>query len=102
MPRFCHPHCHPLLPFPSSKQHVACILFSYFHSPLPLLALVDTGQVQGPSLSRHFNDGIRAYYFALAELSWFFHPWALMLSTAWVVLVLYRREFHSKALAILE
>jgi len=52
--------------------------------------------------ARHFNDGIRAYYFALAELSWFFHPWAFILATVWVILVLYRREFHSRALAILE
>ena len=47
---------------------------------------------------------MRAYYFALAEFSWFswfFHPWAFIVATAWVVLVLYRREFHSKALEIL-
>lgn len=51
--------------------------------------------------ARHFNDGMRAYYFALAELSWFFHPLAFVGCTAWVILVLYRREFHSKALEIL-
>lgn len=52
--------------------------------------------------ARHFNDGMRAYYFALAELGWFVNPWALIVCTAWVVLVLYRREFYSKALSILE
>ena len=52
--------------------------------------------------ANHFNDGLRAYYFALAELSWFFHPIAFMLSTTWVVIVLYRREYHSKALGILK
>jgi uncharacterized membrane protein len=51
--------------------------------------------------SRHFNDGMRAYYFALAELGWFFHPVAFIFATVWVVLVLYRREFRSKALKIL-
>ena len=51
--------------------------------------------------ARHFNDGMRAYYFGLAELSWFFNAWVFLLATVWVVLVLYRREFHSKALAIL-
>lgn len=51
--------------------------------------------------ARHFNDGMRAYYFALAELSWFYHPIALFVTSAWVLLVLYRREFHSNALAIL-
>ena len=44
---------------------------------------------------------MRAYYFALAELSWFFNAWVFLLTTAWVILVLYRREFHSKALRIL-
>ena len=51
--------------------------------------------------ARHFNDGIRAYYFALAELSWFINPLLLVAATAWVVSVLYRREFHSKALLLL-
>ena len=51
--------------------------------------------------ARHFNDGMRAYYFALAELSWFYHPGAFIIATAWVVLVLYRREFRSKTLKIL-
>ncbi|WP_299879471.1 DUF599 domain-containing protein [uncultured Cocleimonas sp.] len=52
--------------------------------------------------ANHFNDGLRAYYFALAELSWFFHPLVFMLATTWVVIILYRREYHSKALAILK
>ncbi len=51
--------------------------------------------------ARHFNDGMRAYYFGFAELSWFYHPGAFVIATAWVVLVLYRREFNSKALKIL-
>jgi len=56
----------------------------------------------GNLAARHFNDGMRAYYFALAELSWFFHPVALMFTTIWVIAVLYRREFYSKALSIME
>jgi len=51
--------------------------------------------------ANHFNNGLRAYYFALAELSWFFHPLAFMLTTTWVVVILYRREHHSRAVAIL-
>jgi uncharacterized membrane protein len=47
------------------------------------------------STGRHSNRGIRAYYFGLAALSWFIHPWLFMLLTVWVILVLYRREFHS-------
>jgi uncharacterized membrane protein len=53
------------------------------------------------STGRHSNRGIRAYYFGLAALSWFIHPWLFMLLTVWVVLVLYRREFHSRLLRTL-
>ncbi|OGA11234.1 MAG: hypothetical protein A2W68_01485 [Betaproteobacteria bacterium RIFCSPLOWO2_02_64_14] len=46
----------------------------------------------------HFNNGLRAYYFALAALAWFLHPWLMIAATLWVVLVLYRREFGSRTL----
>ena len=49
--------------------------------------------------SRHFNRGLRAYFFALAALAWFVHPWLMILAATWVVFVLYRREFRSLALA---
>lgn len=48
-----------------------------------------------------FNAGLRTYYFSLALLSWFLHPLAFMLVSAWVVAVLYRREFRSKTLRAL-
>lgn len=51
--------------------------------------------------ANHFNNGLRAYYFALAALSWFFHPIAFMLASSWVVIILYRREYFSKAHGIL-
>lgn len=51
--------------------------------------------------SGNFNDGLRAYYFAVAALSWFYHPLAFMVATAWVVIILYRREYRSPAHAIL-
>lgn len=53
------------------------------------------------STARHFNRGMRAYYFGLAALSWFLHPWLFIALTAWVVLVLYRREFRSRLLRTL-
>ncbi len=49
----------------------------------------------------HFNRGMRAYYFGLAALGWFVHPYLLILATAWVVLVVYRREFRSHMLGVL-
>jgi uncharacterized membrane protein len=50
----------------------------------------------------HFNVGIRAYYFGLAALAWFVNPWLFMAASAWVVLVLWRREFRSNTLAALK
>jgi uncharacterized membrane protein len=46
----------------------------------------------------NFNSGLRAYYFALAALAWFLHPWLMIIGTTWVVAVLYRREFASRTL----
>jgi uncharacterized membrane protein len=51
--------------------------------------------------SGNFNDGIRAYYFALAELSWFINPIVFILVSSWVVAVLYRREYRSRSLKVL-
>ena len=51
--------------------------------------------------ARHFDRGIRAYYYALAATAWFLHPMLFMLSTVWVTVVLLRREFHSRARGIL-
>lgn len=47
------------------------------------------------------NQGLRAFYFALAALTWFVHPWLFAVGSALVVHVLYRREFHSPALLAL-
>lgn len=48
--------------------------------------------------ARHFNMGLRAYYYGLAALAWFIHPGLFMLTSVIVVLIMYRREFHSRAL----
>jgi uncharacterized membrane protein len=44
-----------------------------------------------------FNGGLRAYYFALAALGWFIQPWLFIVMTAWVVIVLLRRQLWSRA-----
>src|SRR5437667_149314 len=40
----------------------------------------------------NFNGGLRAYYFALAVLSWLVHPVLFMIVSAWMLLVLVRRQ----------
>lgn len=51
--------------------------------------------------ANQFNFGLRAYYFGMATLAWFISPWFFMLVTTGVVLILYRREFHSDVLSVL-
>lgn len=51
--------------------------------------------------ANQFNQGLRAYYFGMAALAWFINPWFFMLVSAGVVLVLYRREFHSDVLEVM-
>jgi len=43
-----------------------------------------------------FNGGLRAYYFALAALTWFINPYVFMVATIWVVTVLLRRQLVSR------
>jgi uncharacterized membrane protein len=52
--------------------------------------------------AEHFNYGLRAYYFALAAMTWFLNGWMFMGATTWVVFVLYWREFRSPALKSIE
>jgi uncharacterized membrane protein len=51
--------------------------------------------------ARHFNRGLRAYFFALAALAWFVHPVLFMVMIVYVLYVLHRREFRSKSLKVL-
>ncbi|UVE16287.1 DUF599 family protein [Pseudomonas sp. LS44] len=51
--------------------------------------------------ANQFNLGLRSYYFGMAVLAWFLNPWVFILVTSGVVLVLYRREFHSDVLEVM-
>lgn len=51
--------------------------------------------------AKHFNHGMRAYYFGMATLSWFVHPLLVLPSVLLVVMVLYRREFRSRTMKAL-
>lgn len=45
--------------------------------------------------ARSFNAGLRSVYFAMGSLTWLGGPWALMIGTALVLYVTWRREFAS-------
>jgi uncharacterized membrane protein len=47
---------------------------------------------------RHFNRGQRAIFFALGYLGWFIGPLALIVSTAAVLIAMWRRQFASAEL----
>ncbi|MFZ5755932.1 MAG: DUF599 domain-containing protein [Pseudomonadota bacterium] len=49
-----------------------------------------------------FNQGLRAFYFALAVLAWLVNAHLFMVATSVVIWVLYRREFHSPAVRALK
>lgn len=51
--------------------------------------------------SKDFNQGLRAYYFSLAALGWFVHPWVFVAATTLVTAVLYLREHHSMTMKML-
>jgi uncharacterized membrane protein len=44
-----------------------------------------------------FNGGIRAFYFAVAWLAWFIHPYAFIGATALMVAILIKRQTHSRS-----
>jgi len=45
--------------------------------------------------ARHFNDGLRSYYFGLAALAWIVHPLGFIMASLFVLRELHRREFRS-------
>jgi uncharacterized membrane protein len=57
-----------------------------------------TARVAGLA-AEHSNLGLRAYYFAIAGIGWFFHPIAFIITTTWVLMIVIRREYLSRTLA---
>ena len=72
-------------PPPAEKDSAAAQVFA--HRAAQLCA--DAG--------RHFNRGQRAFFFALGYLGWFLGPLPLALTTAGIVIVMWRRQFASEA-----
>ena len=48
-------------------------------------------------MADHANSGLRSFYLAVAAFAWFLHPVLFMIATAWVILVLARRDFFSRS-----
>jgi len=73
-------------------------------TPTPELYAVHTDRTAAilSFANRNFNQGLRAYYFGVAALSWFLHPALMIAMTLGVIYVLYQREFRSQTLALLQ
>ena len=48
--------------------------------------------------AQHFNQGLRANFFALAILGWWINAYVFIAATCMILWVLYRREFRSNSL----
>lgn len=51
--------------------------------------------------AEHANSGLRSFYYAIAALTWFFHPLAFIAATTWVLVILVRRDFFSRSRRIM-
>ncbi|MGW9230252.1 DUF599 domain-containing protein [Pseudorhizobium sp. NPDC055634] len=47
--------------------------------------------------AKHFNSGLRTIFLSIGYLGWFVGPYIFMLTTAFVIFVLTRRQFFSEA-----
>jgi uncharacterized membrane protein len=72
-------------------------------TPTPELYAVHTDRTAAilSFANRNFNQGLRAYYFGVAALSWFLHPALMITMMLGVIYVLYQREFRSQTLELL-
>ena len=51
---------------------------------------------------RHFNSGLRSYFFAMAALGWFVNAYVFLFTTTLILVTQYRREFRSRSLKALQ
>jgi uncharacterized membrane protein len=49
--------------------------------------------------AEHSALGLRAYYFAMAAIGWFFSPMMFIATTTLVLIIVMRREYYSRSLA---
>jgi uncharacterized membrane protein len=72
-------------------------------TPRPEEYAVHTGRIAVilAFANRNSNQGLRAYYFGVAALTWFLHPALMIAMTLAVIYVLYTREFRSVTLEAL-
>jgi uncharacterized membrane protein len=64
------------------------------------MAAADRAAVFTITAGRHFNNGLRAFFFAIGYLGWFVNAWALIGASALIFAVQVYRQFLSSAARI--
>jgi uncharacterized membrane protein len=59
-----------------------------------------TARLAGLS-GEHANSGLRSFYYAIAAMAWFYHPFAFLVGTTWVIAIQVRRDFFSRSLRLI-
>lgn len=67
---------------------------AHAHDPETIAAADRAGEFT-VSAGRHFNHGLRSFFFALGYLGWFVNAWFFIAATALVFVVLVHRQFFS-------
>ena len=78
-------------------NHFCIMLGAADHNVISNDAEIDAISSLNSLGARNFNQGIRAYYFAIPALVWFLSPLASIAATIAIVLFLIQREFYSSA-----
>ena len=73
------------VPMPPFEDHEAARLAAERAADMQIIA------------ARHFNWGLRAFFFSIGFLGWFVNAWLFIATTTFVVLVLLRRQYFSRA-----
>jgi uncharacterized membrane protein len=71
------------------------------HEPTAIAA-ADQAAAMNTVAGMHFNRGQRAFFFALAYLGWFLHALFFIIATLAALIVIWRRQFASDAIKVLD
>jgi uncharacterized membrane protein len=71
------------------------------HEP-SAIAAAEQAAAMNTVAGTHFNRGQRAFFFALAYLGWFIHALFFMIVTIAALIVIWRRQFASDAINVLD
>ncbi|MBN9305729.1 MAG: hypothetical protein BGO82_02150 [Devosia sp. 67-54] len=78
-------------------NHFCIMLGAISHEVPASAAEIDAIAMLNSLAAKNFNNGIRAYYFAVPAMAWFANPWFAVVITVITVGFIVHREFFSTA-----